>query len=478
MRPSFRNSVAVIALAATLIAGSAMAAHDAPLADAAEKNDRAAVQALLASHAELNQPQADGMTALHWAVRHDDTEFARQLVAVGADVKLATRYGITPLALACENGNAAIVELLLTHGADPNTASPGGETPLMTAARTGRVAAVEALIAAGVPVDATERKGQTALMWAAAEGNTEVVDALLNAGANYRIQLDSGFTPLFFAVREGRTACVKRLLAAGDDVNQVLHSKRSPKSSKATNALLMVVENGHFELAAALLDAGADPNAHPHGYSALHAITWVRKPIRGDGDPPPYGSGRLTALDFVRLLVKHKADINARLENGVSGRGLFTTTGSTPFELAAQTGDLPLLELLVKLGADPSIPNADRCPPLLAAAGVGALGAGDESAGTEEEAVETVDLLLKLGANINAVDDNGETAMHGAAYQSRDKLIQFLAEHGADARVWNQKNKLGWTPLMIGQGKRPDNFRFSPETVAAIESVLKGDHAE
>ena len=181
----------------------------------------------------------------------------------------------------------------------------------------------------------------------------------------------------------------------------------------------------------------------------------------------------MSSLEIVRQLVAHGADINVRLENGTSGRGRFTTTGSTPFLLAARASDVPLMTLLLELGADPKLANADDCTPLLAAAGVGALGDGDEAAGTEDEALEAVRVLLKLGADVNAVDKNGETAMHGAAYQSRSKLVQLLAERGADINVWNRKNKFGWTPLMIAQGHRPGNFRPAPETIAAMEDAMR-----
>ena len=450
-----------------------------PLADACERQDWAAAEALLASHTDVNAAQPDGMTALHWAVYHDHEPIVARLLAAGAEVRCTSRYGVAPLSLACVNGNEKIVKMLLDAGADPNTTLPGGETALMTAARTGRPGPVQALLEKGADVNARERKGQTALMWAAAEGNVEVVDLLLKAGADFRTPLPSGFTPFFFAVREGKTPVVFRLLEAGIPINEPLEPRRGgPARGKPTNALLLAIENGHFELADALLEAGADANARPAGYTALHAITWVRKPIRGDGDPPPQGSGSLDSLTLVRRLVAHGADINARLEKGESGRGRFTTTGSTPFLLAARASDVPLMQLLLELGADAQIPNADHCPPLLAAAGVGALGDGDEAAGTDEEALAACKLLLELGADVNAVDDNGETVMHGAAYQSRANLIALFDAHGADIRVWNRKNRWGWTPLMIAQGHRPGNFRPSPETMAAIERVMRARGVE
>lgn len=465
--------LAACGFAAVLFAG-AVSAAESPLADAAEGRNAAAIGRLLEQKANVNAPQADGMTALHWAAYHDEADLVKRLLAAGAEAKAASRYGVTPLSLACTNGNAAIVESLLADGADPNSSLPGGETALMTAARTGKPGPVQALLAKGANINARERKGQTALMWAAAEGNLAVTDSLLKAGADFRTPLASGFTPLFFAVREGRSEVVFRLLEAGIDVNEAMKPERrgAKARDKSITPLLMAVENGHFELAAALLKAGADPNDRPAGYAALHAISWVRKPIRGDGDPPPAGSGTLSSLDLVRQLAAHKADVNIRLERGESGRGRFTTTGSTPFVLAARTADIPLMKLLLDLKADPSLTNADNCPPLLAAAGVGALGDGDEAAATEEESVAAVRLLLDLGADINAVDKNGETAMHGAAYQNRWELVQLLADRQADINVWNQKNKSGWTPLMIALGHRPGNFRPAPESIAAIEKAM------
>ena len=472
---------AALGLAAVLAASSTVAAEsDAPLADAVKKQNLAAVGALLKQRVDVNAPQVDGMTALHWAAYHDDVKTAKRIIAAGGNAKAKNRYGVTPLSIACKNGITAIVKLLLEAGADPNATLRGGETALMTAARTGKLGPVKALLARGAKVNAKDRKRQTAVMWAAADGHVAVVNALIKAGADFRTPLRSGFTPFFFAVREGRTGVVLRLLAAGVDVNDVMQPKRS--SGKARNRgtppLILAVENGHFDLAAALLKAGADPKDQQSGYTALHAITWVRKPIRGDGDPPPIGSGKLTSLQFVRKLVALRADVNARHKKRRSRGGRLNRTGATPFLLAAESGDVPLMRLLLKLGANPMLRNADNCTPLLAAAGVGILGNGDEAAGTEVEAIEAIKLLLKRGADINAVDDNGESAMHGAAYKSYHKLVQFLDDNRADIKVWNRKNKRGWTPLLIAQGHRPGNFRPSAKTITAIHRVMRAAGVE
>ncbi len=447
---------------------------EASVADAAEKGDFSSVRLLLAQKADASAAQEDGMTALHWAVQHDDAEAVKALLTAGADVKATNRYRVTPLSLACLRGNQAVLEALLAAGADPNTSLPGGETALMTACRTGRVGPVKMLLAKGADADAREQKGQTALMWAAADGNVEVVDVLLSAGADFRTPLSSGFTPFFFAIREGRSEVVFRLLSAGMDVNEPMRPAQGKAArGKTTSPLSLAIENGHFQLAVALLNAGANPNAQPSGYAPLHAINWVRRPLGGDTDPPPQGSGNLDSLEMVRQLVAHGADISIRLEKGAAGKAAFNMNGATPYLLAARNSDLPLLKLLLKLGADPKLANVDGLTPLLAAAGVGALNSGDELPGTEEEAIEAVQMQLDLGADINTVDKNKETAIHGAVYQERSLVVQYLVDRGAKIDVWHQKNKWGWTPHMVALGNRPGNFRPSPQTIVAIEKLMR-----
>ena len=451
-------------------------AADSRLADAAEKSDRASIRALLQQRADPNAPQADGMTALHWAALRDDFETARLLK--GADVSATNRFGVTPLSLACQNGSAPMVELLLKRGADPNTVVRGGETVLMTAARTGKPGPVKALLARGASVDSTERRGQTALMWAAADGHSEVVETLIKAGADFRTPLpDSGFTAWFFAARGGRTDVVRVLLKTGADVNEPMQPRKLSGKGPVggTSALILALENGHYELALALLEAGADPTDQRSGFSPLHVMTWVRKPPRGEdyGAPPPAELGRLGSLQFIRELVKHGADVNARLVKGKGGVGQFSRKGATPFLMASATSDLAYMKLLLELGADASIPTDDRCTPLLVACGIHVgSDAANEVAGEEPEVLQAAELLLRLGADVNAVDEHGETTMHAAAYKNLPLVVQFLADHGAEIGVWNRKNQQGWTPLAIAEGHRPGNFKPSADTVAALKKVM------
>ena len=411
------------------------------------------------------------------AVDADDVTAVRRAIAAGANVSEANRYGVTPLAQACQNGNVELVKLLLEAGADVKATHGGGETALMIASRTGRVECVKALLEKGADANASERHGQTALMWAAAQGNTEVVDLLLASGSDFRPSLKSGFTALLFAVREGRSAVVRSLLKAGASVNEIARVEKSKGTSmrNGTSPLMLAVENGHFELALELVAAGADPNDQRSGFTPLHAVTWARRTPRGDGDdgnPPPAGSGKTTSLEFVRELVRLDANVNTRLENGSGGGGRLNTKGATPFLLAAQNVDLALMKLLAEIGADPKLVNADNCPPHLAASGVGVTAPGEEP-GTEAEALATIAWLLDHGADINAVDDRGETVMHGAAYKIMPKIVTLLDTRGADIAIWNRKNKSGWTPLLIAQGYRQGNFRPIAEMEDVFSKVMK-----
>lgn len=467
-------------LVAALLVGSVVRADEPPpaqLADAVEQRDRLEIARLFETATPINAEQADGTTAIVWAAYHDDEELVRRLVESGADVRAANRYGYSALVAACLNGNGAIVELLLAAGADPNTKRDGGETALMTASRTGRLAAVRALLDADADVDATEQSGQTAVMWAAAEGHADVVDALIEAGAEYREPLKTGFTPLSFAVRNGHIDVTKRLIEAGVDVDTAMKEARGRRNEpeRNTSPLLLAMENGHFELAVLLLEAGADPNDDRTGFAPLHAMSWIRKPERGDGEngtPPPRGSGRLTSLDFVRKLVAYGADVNFAKKSAGGGRLRISREGTTPFLCAASTADVELMKLLLELGADAKAVNDLEQNALMMAAGIDEKPEGD-GPGSPEEHYDAVVFVLGLGVNdVNAVDANGQTAMHAAAYKSLPKVVDLLDERGADVKIWARKSKQGRTPLSIAQGFRPGNFKPSFETVAAIQRVM------
>ena len=465
------------------VVGTVLQANDAPLADAVENNESFQIQALLAKDLDVNEAQVDGMTALHWAAHNDDTDLAKILLDRGANAAAQNRYGITPLYLACVNGNGKIVKDLLNAGADANTSIRGGETVLMAAARTGKVAAVKALIEAGADIEAKERKGQTAIMWAAHEGHLAVVETLLKAGADFLTPLKSGFNPFFFAIREGHREMVDVFIAAGANPNGAMYFENSSSKGplNGTSPLMLAVENGHYDLAVQLLEAGADPNDMRSGFSVLHALTWIRKPDIGEsfrGAPPPKGSGRRNSDQFIRELVAHGADVNARLTRGRrAGGARFSDIGATPFFMASDRADLPYMKLLLELGADPFIENEDGCSALLVAAGVGS-SAPEEEAGSPVECAAAVEFLLELGLDINQVDANGETAMHGAAYKNAPEVVYLLNERGADINTWNTNNKRDRTPLLIAEGYRPGNFKPSFETVDAIIEVMHSHGVE
>jgi ankyrin repeat protein len=470
------------------LAAPAVAAENAALADAAEQRDQTGVRQLLQTGVDVNAPQVDGTTALHWAAYNDDAETAAMLVRAGAKVNAVNRYGVPPLVPAATNGNAAIIKLLLDAGADANTTLKGGETVLMVAARSGNVEAVNALLAAGAKTEARERRGQTALMWAAAEGHVSVVRALVMAGADMNATIDTGLTPFFLAVRQGQADLVRAFLDLGVDVNKLLKRPETDRPNAGggpgrppalpTSPLLLAVQNGHFELALMLVDSGADPNDVRGGFTPLHTVAFVRRPDNSDGsDPaPPVGMGRISSLQFVREMVKRGANINYRLPAGSPPRQPQTsskveTEGATPFLFAADRADLPLMRLLVELGADPMIPNAANTTPLMAAAGVGTAEPFEE-AGEEPEYFEATKWMLDLGADPNTVNTSGDTAMHGAAYNISPSIANLLAERGANPQIWNKPNQLGGTPLFIAEGYAMRLPRPETAMIAAITKLM------
>ncbi|MGE0445435.1 MAG: ankyrin repeat domain-containing protein [Vicinamibacterales bacterium] len=439
-----------VVLAAVLLGAVAVqqaaAAGAQPLVEAAKRLDTATVRQLLQRDpASVNVAEADGTTALHWAADQDDLAMVDLLLGAGADARAANRYGVTAMYSAALHGNAAMLARLIAAGADVDAALPEGETALMTAARTGRVEAIKLLLARGAEVNAREGwKQQTALMWAAHEGNAAAVAVLLEAGAAVADRSRFGWTPLLFAARQGHPEVIELLVQAGADVDE--------KLPDGTSALVTAVQGLNYETAAALLDLGIDPNAALQGWTALHQIAWSRRPQRGQNNPGQKPKGGMSSLDLARALVEHGADVNARQTteptSDMEGRNSLNRFGATPFFLAAKSVDVPLMEVLLGLGADPFLGNIEGDSPLMVAAGVGVYSQG-ESPGDPVESAEAVKLLLDLGASVDDVDRDGETALHGPAWRGSNEAVTLLVDAGARLDV---RNNRGWLPLTIADG--------------------------
>ena len=465
MARSHRSSPCIAA--ALLLAGSFVGAQPAPvpLIEAVKAGDAAVVRALLdqGEGAGANVAAADGTTPLHWDAHLDNDTVAETLIAAGAEVNATTRYGVAPITLAATNGSEALLRRLLEAGADPNHVSGDGETPLMTTARGGVVAAIQLLLDHGAQADAVEGwRGQTALMWTASQDNAAAASALLAGGANLRARSEGGFTPLLFAVREGSLEALDTLLEAGANPDDSLPG--------GTSALGMATYNAQYEAAEKLLQAGADPNAMGQGWTALHQVVWTRRPNLGRNPPFPVPLGRLNGLDMARILVEHGADPNLVQEKEPrdGNRNMLDRTGATPFLLAAKAADVPMMRLLADLGANPNITTWNGTTAMMAAAGVGIWKIG-ENPGTNEEALAAVTLTWELGNDVNDLDGNSDTALHGAVHRGAESIVQFLHDKGANL---DSVNNTGWTPLSVAEGVfYPNTFNRHPPLVTLLESL-------
>jgi uncharacterized protein len=485
-------------LAATLCVSSLGAAGtDALLADAVRRGDTQAVRSLLKQRADVNAPQGDGATALHWAAYLGDADTTALLTRAGASVDARNNYGITPLALAAGNGNAAVIDQLLKGGADPNGAVRAGETPLMLAARTGNVEAVTVLLRAGARVDARETwNGQTALMWAAAAGHGPVVQVLIDHQADIHARSNSGATPLLFAARRGDLGAVRALVAAGADVNAARPDGAAP--------LLVAVINGHEDLVDFLLEKGADPNVEGgstqltvQGVRARPMELKYRRITNSERDAEGVAAGnifgtplhaavhvanwhisdqfivvKIDRMRVIKALLAHGADVNHRLsmeEPRWSGaRYRRHLTGATAFLLAAKSADVEVMRLLLAHGADPTISTVEKATPLMAAAGIA--WASNQDRASESQVLDAVKLLVdEYGADVNAISDLGETAMHAAAYRGANSVVQYLFDKGAKLDVVAVD---GRTPLIVADGVEYGNsFAAQPHTAVLLRKL-------
>jgi len=417
--------------------------------DAVKAGNLALVQKRLQLRGDPNAADPDGTTALHWAVQADRLDMVEALVAAGAKVKVANRWGVTPLALAVTNGNSGITQSLLRAGADPRSPVPETGTPLLTAARSGNPDVIKALLAAGVSANEPEEtSGQTALMWAAADDHPAAVKTLLAAGADVQKQSRKKDTALFFAVRTGDVALVDALLAAGADVNGRAPLDQPKLSTAGDTMLVAAIANGHFGLADFLLNKGADPNAAGTRWPPLHALVRIRNYEESQYPAPKTAEGDLDSLELARHLLAHGADPSAKAATKTARRnpGDMNYTefkGATPFFLAAKAGDVPMMRLLLSAKADYRTPIDEHTTPLMVAAGVGCV--PGQWIEPERDIFEAVKLLVdELKADVNAVNDRNETALHGAVCRGADSVIRYLVDKGAKLNV---KDVEGKTPL-------------------------------
>lgn len=463
------------------------------LTDAAKAGDLTAVGTLLAAGTDANEMQIDGTTALHWAAERDDVAMARALLKAGANPDQRNRTDAKPLQLAALNGSAAMLALLLEAGADVNAPqTTSGDTALMIAARTGIADAVKVLLDAGANINAQESwGGTTPLMWAVNEGHNEVVSLLLERGAAVNlasnfIAPDTGrgfegsplrgrtaeevgavqgasgeFTALLFAAREGLLETARLLVAGGADVNAV--------SGDGKDALGMAIFNGHYDVAALLIDSGSRVDqADARGFTPLfwavdrrNMETAPNFPWTVTDDPFPLVKKLLEAGANPDVVINDTPQ--ARMRGG-SPRIVFATS----LMRAAFSGDLELVKLLLEYGADPSIMSNKHETALAAAAGLGfVMGFHKERPMSERLAV--IKLLVELGEDVNWQDDYGISPLMVAGNLGDVAIIQYLVDQGArlDAYDLGKKNDgifgASIEPLMpidyaIGVGTfRPNN---------------------
>jgi ankyrin repeat protein len=490
----------LILCALTLLSITSWAASP-EVADAVQSRNHEALRTLIQKKADVNLPQSDGTTALHWAAHWADLDAADLLISAGAKVDAPNRDGATPLFLAALNGSTAMMEKLVKAGADPNApVLPHGETALMLASRSGNKDAVKLLLDRGAEVNAKETlRGTTALMWAAEQGHSEIIRLLTQHRAEVNAQsavitppkrAGLGFaaankggngpsrgalTALLFAVREGSLESVTALTAAGADVNLPSVDGSSP--------LLVAVQDGFYDIGRFLIDHGAKVNqANAKGWTPLYLAVKIRDQ-ETTAIPGPSTDG---VLPFIQTLLEHQADPNARIKadteihQGMTAAWL-KESGATPLLRAAICGDLTVVKMLLDHGADPLIPTLDHTTPLMVASGVGwADGLFREY--SEDETLEVVKLLADRGSDVNLANDHGITALHGAGYKGANKVIQFLVDRGANLAAEDKGEDFGFgassvhmTPLNWAEGVPigMSSAIYHTDTVALLTRLMK-----
>lgn len=450
-----------------------------PLIDATKNQNRSAIELLLQQRIDVNGPQGDGATALHWSVHRIDAGITQLLLDSGADANVADDHGVTPLSLASLNSNPELVELLLEAGADANLAKTSGETPLMIASHVGNVEVIESLLASGARVNDWENsKSHTALMFAVAENHLAAAQLLIENGAITTARSINNFTPLLFAAQKGNMEIASLLLANGADANESAPDGIAGNTNARWNlvpdtlasALLVAIDSAHEDMALILLRHGANPNLDGAGRTALHSAVQQQMPT------------------LVRALIARGANPNARLARALPvfsrviliDNGLAVSKiGATPFFLAAGYGDIEIMDILVTDGADPLLTSEDGTTPLMVAAGVDFVEGQDKynsrwfedsNVRLQESALLAVKKCLDYGNDINSRNGKNQTALHGAVYLGGAQLISFLVSNGADINAINDRGQTPWFIAEKGE-YRAGSLQTLPELAAHLERL-------
>lgn len=445
------------------------------------------VQRLLEAGADANELGPQGETPLMLAARSGNLDSIKLLLDYKAQINAKDKLrGNTPLMWAVEQSHSAAVKLLLERGADVkangdpdaggkprnnlanpksqraaslfganfgagkvNTAggAPGASAPPPKPAAPKRSAAevAEALRDAGVDPNLLTGFGLDLGNLPPGVEVSTLIEQLSQFGYGRPAKDGGGLTALVLAAREDCLECAQLIVNAGADINQV--------TNYGWTALLTATQNRHYKLAAYLLEKGADPNiANSGGWTPLYLATDNRNIEEGDY---PVRTPDMDHLEFIKLLLEpHKgakgANVNARVcgpqskpptcvGDSTETRTNFTMQwlfeeGATPFLRAAQSGDVPLMKLLLAHGADPHIFTAHNVTPLAVASGIGWV-EGVTYEWSEADNIEAIKMCLALGIDPNVADDEGRTALHGAAHKGRTTAIQLLVDAGAKLDV-------------------------------------------
>jgi uncharacterized protein len=463
MRPSL--SVGFVLLSSI----SLWAADPSPLADAAMKGDQAAVRTLLSRKAAVDAPQADGATALQWAVYRNDLDVADLLIAAGANVKAANRDGATPLFLACESGNAGMIEKLLKAGADANEVGPIGDTPLMMASRTGNVDAVKVLLDHKANVNAKEKiRGTTALMWAVEQQHPAVVKILVEHGADVAA-----------ATTSAKVSTTAYLAPA-------VRLRTTPAGAPSAGAAGAAVGaggaggrggGGRGGAAGGRGGRGGAPAAAPAAAAAADAEVNLNEGAASFFSGPPNDKGgaltplvfaaRENCLECAKILLDAKADINQT-----------TKYGWTPLLTATQNRHYQLASFLLDHGANPNISNNGGWSPLYIATDNRNIEGGDYPVRLPDmDHLDFIKRLIDHGADVNVrVCGTSSTATQcrGDSTETRTNFtMQWLAEEGATPFLRaSQSGDVEEMKLLLAHGADPKIATAHNVTPLAVASGI------